>query len=243
MGAGRRVRRVRGLLPHRLSDDEEGERRVFHVALTRAIRQVLVLADADEPSPFLAELDGGRPHDPIARAPRVGRGPEGGRRDRSRPSEVGARQRRSASRPAPSSPSVSAAVGVVLEYGGHTGSVVDLTDSAAVIRVGDAHLKVPFGADVRVDGLTAVLVAPDGEAGAAGPAQACEAALREWRSEAAKRATVPAYVVLNDNELIGIAGRRPTTLAELARCKGMGPIRLERWGDELLSVLSTVDTE
>ena len=67
----------RGLLPHRLSDDEEGERRVFHVALTRAIRQVLVLADADEPSPFVAELDGSRPHEPdIARAPRVSRGPE-----------------------------------------------------------------------------------------------------------------------------------------------------------------------
>ena len=36
-----------GLLPHRLSEDEEGERRVFHVALTRALRQVVVLADAD----------------------------------------------------------------------------------------------------------------------------------------------------------------------------------------------------
>ena len=54
--------------------------------------------------------------------------------------------------------------------------------------------------------------------------QAYEGALREWRSEAAKRATVPAYVVLNDNELVGIASRRPTTLAELARCKGMGPV-------------------
>ncbi len=63
-----------GLLPHRLSDDEEGERRVFHVALTRAIRQVLVLADADEPSPFVAELDGSRPHSPLSLAARVGGG-------------------------------------------------------------------------------------------------------------------------------------------------------------------------
>ena len=82
----------RGLLPHRLSDDEEGERRVFHVALTRAIRQVLVLADADEPSPFVAELDGSRPHDPIARAPRVVRGPEGPHRDRTAPGRVGTRR-------------------------------------------------------------------------------------------------------------------------------------------------------
>ena len=65
-----------GLLPHRLSEDEEGERRVFHVALTRGIRQVLILADADEPSPFVAELDGSRPHAPISLATRAGRGPE-----------------------------------------------------------------------------------------------------------------------------------------------------------------------
>ena len=73
--------------------------------------------------------------------------------------------------------------------------------------------------------------------------EADEAALRAWRSEAAKRASVPAYVVLNDSELAGIAARRPTTLAELARCKGMGPVRLERWGDELLAALNGVDGE
>ena len=234
----------RGLLPHRLSDDEEGERRVFHVALTRAIRQVLVLADADDPSPFVAELDGSRPRTPISPAPRVGRSPEGGNRGRAESSRVRPRrERRGDSRPAPTTPGVAAEVGLVVEYGGHTGSVVDLTDSAAVIRVGDAHLRVPFGSDVRVDGRSVALAAPGGDPGPPGPAQACEAALREWRSEAAKRATVPAYVVLNDSELVGIAARRPTTLTELARCKGMGPIRLERWGDELLSVLSTVDTE
>jgi superfamily II DNA helicase RecQ len=48
---------------------------------------------------------------------------------------------------------------------------------------------------------------------------------------------VPAYVVLNDSELAGIALARPRTLHELARCKGIGPVRLERWGDELLAVL------
>ena len=47
----------KGLFPHRLSDDEEEERRVFHVALTRAIRQVLVLSDTDDPSPFVAEFE------------------------------------------------------------------------------------------------------------------------------------------------------------------------------------------
>jgi superfamily II DNA helicase RecQ len=53
----------------------------------------------------------------------------------------------------------------------------------------------------------------------------------------ARKDGVPAYVVLNDKELVGIAERAPTTLAELGGCRGMGPIRLERWGDEILAVL------
>ena len=242
----------RGLLPHRLSDDEEGERRVFHVALTRAVRQVLVLADADEPSPFVAELDGTRPHRPISPPVRVGPSaltpsvrsarPGSTHGDRSEVSRGGRRRAtRSSSHPAAHTPAVAAAVDLVLEYGGHTGAVVELIDSAAVIRVGEAHLKVPFGSDVRVEGLTVTLGAPGGEHGPQGSTQACESALREWRSDVARRASVPAYVVLNDSELVGIATRRPATLAELAKCKGMGPIRLERWGDELLAVLNGVD--
>ncbi len=49
-----------GVMPHRLSHGRaalEEERRVLHVAITRAIDQVAVLADATRPSPFLAELD------------------------------------------------------------------------------------------------------------------------------------------------------------------------------------------
>ena len=217
-----------GLLPHRLSDDEEGERRVFHVALTRATTQVLVLADADEPSPFVAEIDGTRPHEPLSLATRTSPGARHGTRRTSRS--------------AMSAPAVAAEVGLVIGYGGHTGAVVDLTDAAAVIRVGEAQLKVPFGSDVQMHGLTVVLAAPSGEPEPRS-LPACEAALRAWRSEAARRATVPAYVVLNDNELVGIAAVRPTTLAELAKCRGMGPIRLERWGDELLAALNGVERQ
>jgi superfamily II DNA helicase RecQ len=48
---------------------------------------------------------------------------------------------------------------------------------------------------------------------------------------------VPAYVVLTDKDLVGIASAFPRSLAELARCRGIGPLRLERWGDEILAVL------
>jgi ribonuclease D len=44
-------------------------------------------------------------------------------------------------------------------------------------------------------------------------------------------------VILKDAELTGIAARDPATLTELAACRGMGQIRLERWGDEILAVL------
>jgi DNA helicase II / ATP-dependent DNA helicase PcrA len=47
-----------GLFPHRLCDDVEEERRVLHVALTRARQHLLLVSDPDRPSPFLPELTG-----------------------------------------------------------------------------------------------------------------------------------------------------------------------------------------
>jgi len=47
-----------GLVPHRLCDDVEEERRVLHVALTRARRHLLLVVDPARPSPFLPELRG-----------------------------------------------------------------------------------------------------------------------------------------------------------------------------------------
>ena len=47
-----------GLLPHRLSESYEAERRVMHVAITRARHRCCVLADSERRSPFLAELRG-----------------------------------------------------------------------------------------------------------------------------------------------------------------------------------------
>jgi ATP-dependent DNA helicase RecQ len=49
-------------------------------------------------------------------------------------------------------------------------------------------------------------------------------------------------VILSDRELVGIAERRPATLRELSRCPGIGPIRLDRWGDEMISVLDGAST-
>ena len=49
------------LMPHQLAVDVEEERRVLHVAVTRARSQVVVLADESRPSRFLDELEGRPP--------------------------------------------------------------------------------------------------------------------------------------------------------------------------------------
>ena len=95
-----------------------------------------------------------------------------------------------------------------------------------------------LGSDVRVDGRSVTLVGPAvGLVGGKAGTTTVEEALRAWRAAMASKEAVPAYVILKDAELAAIADRDPRTLAELAKCRGMGQIRLERWGDEILAIL------
>jgi DNA helicase-2/ATP-dependent DNA helicase PcrA len=151
-----------GIVPHRLADDVEEERRVLHVGITRARRSALVLTDASRPSRFLDELTG--------TAPRV-------------PESVD----RAAARPQPSGP------------------------------------RTP----------------PSAPRDTSPEAVAAEAALRQWRLQRAKRDGVPAYVVFHDATLVEIAARRPSTLAGLRSIPGIGPTKLERYGDDVIAVLET----
>ena len=63
--------------------------------------------------------------------------------------------------------------------------------------------------------------------------------LRSWRLERSQEDAVPAYVVLHDATLRELAALRPRTMDELAGVKGFGPVKLERYGDDLLSVLAS----
>jgi ATP-dependent DNA helicase RecQ len=68
------------------------------------------------------------------------------------------------------------------------------------------------------------------------------AALRAWRAARAKADEVPAYVVFHNSTLAEIAERSPRTLAELGRVPGVGPTKLERYGDDVLAALSRAPT-
>jgi superfamily II DNA helicase RecQ len=64
------------------------------------------------------------------------------------------------------------------------------------------------------------------------------AALRRWRRERALADGVPAFIVLHDRTLAAIAARKPASRAELAGISGIGPAKLERYGDDLLRALA-----
>jgi DNA helicase-2/ATP-dependent DNA helicase PcrA len=154
-----------GVLPHRLAEDEEEERRVLHVAITRCRHQAVVLADATRPSPFLGELDGSAP--------------KRAARPRTTPKEA---------TPIPKSKS------------GKSAPLPDLGPD-----------------DARV-----------------------EEALRAWRLERCRADDVPAYIVASNAVIRAITTGRPTTARELAKIDGIGPTKLELYGDEILAVLDAV---
>ena len=145
--------------PHRLATDIEEERRLFHVAITRAARDVLVVP-SDQPSPFILDCS----TEPSARPTAA---------PNSSPPRSAARL------------------------------------AAAAAKPGDG---------LSIDELRRF------------------EALRDWRRHAA--AGKPAYTVFGDATLHEIAVRNPSSLDELAAVKGVGPSKLQQYGDTVLGHLA-----
>jgi ATP-dependent DNA helicase RecQ len=66
--------------------------------------------------------------------------------------------------------------------------------------------------------------------------------LKRWRSETARAAGIPAYIVFHDSTLNAIAAANPKDLAELIRVPGIGDSKLRKYGDEVLELLRTPTT-
>jgi ATP-dependent DNA helicase RecQ len=64
------------------------------------------------------------------------------------------------------------------------------------------------------------------------------ARLKAWRTEEARRRSLPPYVILHDRTLVAIAAARPADAAGLARIKGIGPAKLDAYADALLKLMS-----
>ncbi|HWJ31643.1 MAG TPA: ATP-dependent DNA helicase UvrD2 [Gaiellaceae bacterium] len=76
------------------------------------------------------------------------------------------------------------------------------------------------------------------QARAAEPDDPVYAALKRWRLQRATADDLPAYVVFHNSTLAEIAGRRPRDLAELRVVPGVGPAKLDRYGDDVLRVVA-----
>jgi DNA helicase-2/ATP-dependent DNA helicase PcrA len=65
--------------------------------------------------------------------------------------------------------------------------------------------------------------------------------LRAWRRKRAEADGVPAYVVFNDRTLAALTERQPRSRGELLAIEGIGPSKLDRYGDELLALLTPAE--
>jgi superfamily II DNA helicase RecQ len=72
----------------------------------------------------------------------------------------------------------------------------------------------------------------------AGADPAVLAALKAWRSGAARAAGVPAYVIFHDTTLAAVAEAQPDSRSTLLALPGLGPVKAERYGAELLRVVA-----
>jgi len=150
--------------PHRLADDVEEERRLFHVAVTRASGHATIVTGA-HPSPFVAELT-------------------------TEPSEA---------------------------------------------RVVSSHRPEPVASRART---SAPSGSGDPSADLDDAGQQRFAALRDLRNEL--RDGKPAYVVFDNKTLVAIAGQAPTTLRDLGRISGVGPAKLERYGEAVIALMQRI---
>jgi ATP-dependent DNA helicase RecQ len=63
--------------------------------------------------------------------------------------------------------------------------------------------------------------------------------LREWRSAVARTEGIAAFMVFHDRTLNELAARKPADRSQLEAVPGIGPSKLDRYGEALLQILST----
>ena len=71
--------------------------------------------------------------------------------------------------------------------------------------------------------------------------EALAARLREWRAAEAKRLGVPVYLVLQNRTLDALAQERPANPRQLLEINGMGPAKVERFGEAILGLCGKVE--
>ena len=132
-----------------------------------------------------------------------------------------------------------AVVGLVLVDQGHDWVITELEPEAAVAERNGTIRRFRIGAKVETRGRQrGQLVARSGEVSEA--VVGAFDLLRSFRERA--RHGKPAYTVFDDKTLAAIASALPSDLDQLARVKGVGPSKLEQYGDDVLDVIAAAAT-
>ncbi len=248
------------LFPHRLADDREEERRIFHVAITRCSESVTVVSPADGPTPFLAELaekvdladladlaedepasepasqkDPARIRDPrpvgqLEEALRAWRREQAHQRDVPAYVIFPDRTLDDLVERLPTTLRELGAchgIGPAKLEGFGEELLAIISGRSATGEVAATVPNAPHDASATSQA-TAVGTAPDGLA----------ERLRSWRVERARELDVPAYRVFSNRTLDDLCARLPTTDEELLACSGIGPVKFEQCGDELLAIVA-----
>lgn len=229
---------IEGDIPYRRAVDTnlDEERRLFYVGLTRAKHYLTlswVAGGRKQPSRFLRELG----------ASGAGGSSGTGRGRSSGPARSGARA-------APLRTPARRASGVVAEValevqlsGGFRGHITTVGAEDVTVAIdGGASMTVPYGESVIVAGASTPLLPPEEDPATPEDAEADEAlvtALKAWRLERSRMDKMPAFIILHDKTLMAIAAAYPTTPAALASIPGMGPTKCERYGADILAVLTS----
>ena len=115
----------------------------------------------------------------------------------------------------------------------HGGTVLDLTPAgAAVLKTPEKLTSIAPRRHVTQSGQTAFVEMRDEKVD-----EPLYEKLRQWRLETAQQKKVPAYVILHNDQLKRIAAQRPQTPEALLTIRGIGPKRMESYGDEILGII------
>jgi RecQ family ATP-dependent DNA helicase len=100
--------------------------------------------------------------------------------------------------------------------------------AAAPVRPAKAKAAKPGKVRTAAAGAEPMRLSADGETLAA--------RLKEWRAAEAKRLKVPAYLVLHDRTLAALAQARPKNPRQLLEIDGIGPAKVEKFGEAILGL-------
>ena len=128
-----------------------------------------------------------------------------------------------------------AVVGIVLVDQGHEWVVTELEPEAAVAERDGATRRFQIGSKVETRGRQRGQLGPRPGDVAEASARAFDQ-LRSFRDRA--RSGKPAYTVFDDKTLAAIATSLPGSLEQLAEVKGVGPAKLEQYGDDVLTLIA-----